>query len=95
MPESSEGVLSEAHCVEPKREVAADAPSSVMPHAPPCPPPMAKFAPAPEVESLFGALASGVRTAKSNGLRTAPETTSGSSSISLVATLAEIFAVSV
>ena len=70
---SSEGVRNAVSAVSALRFVFTDTPSSVAPNAPPCPPPSDTLPPLPR--------ASGTVEIRSNGLRIAPPTTSGSSSI--------------
>ena len=75
---SSDGVRNAVSVVSALRFVFTDTPSSVAPNAPPCPPPSDTLPPLPR--------ASGTVEIRSNGLRIAPPTTSGSSSISLFET---------
>ena len=81
---SSDGVRNAVSPVSALRLVLTEMPSSVAPNAPPWPPPRETLAPVP--------FASGTVAMRSKGLRIAPPTTSGSSSIrwldTVVATLA-------
>ena len=75
---SSDGVRNAVSVMSACRLVFTDTPSSVAPNAPPCPPP-SETAVFPTPPPL---LASATVEIRSNGLRIAPPTTSGSSSIS-------------
>jgi hypothetical protein len=85
---SSDGVRNAVSVMSAWRLVLTETPSSVAPNAPPCPPP-SETAVFPTPPPVFASATVEIR---SNGLRIAPPTTSGSSSISrfetAVATLA-------
>src|SRR5262245_40823500 len=84
---SSDGVRNAVSTVSPCRLVLTEMPSSVAPNDPPCPPPSDVVLPLPR--------ASGTVVNRSKGLRIAPPTTSGSSSIRRFDTVVATFASSV
>src|ERR1035438_10327534 len=81
---STEGELDATQLLESARLVLVETPSSELPYAAACPPPMLK----PLSPPMF--LASGVREARSNGVLTVPFTTRGRSLTSLFDTV-ELF----
>ena len=84
---STEGVRKAVSTTSALRFVFTEMPSRVAPNAPPCPPPRTTLPPLP--------LASAITCTRSNTLRIAPPTTSGSLSICSLDTLVVIFASSV
>ena len=88
---SRDGVRNAVSVISACRLVLTDTPSRVAPNAPPWPPP-SDTAVAPIPPPVFASATVEIR---SNGLRIAPPTTSGSSSISRFETVVAIFASSV
>ena len=86
---SSDGALEDTQLTCSARDVLAEIPSSVVPYAAACPPPRRNPVSPP---TFFD---SGVRAARSNGLRNAPPTTKGNWSTILLVTVALVFASSV
>src|SRR5256884_8936833 len=83
---SSDGALEDTQLTCSARDVLAEIPSSVVPYAAACPPPRRNPVSPP---TFFD---SGVRAARSNGLRNAPPTTKGNWSTILLVTVALVFA---